>query len=124
MNFTRFFLVLGLTICAAAVFGAAVGGLLGYAVPNSMNVIFGVSAQDLAKDRKLERAPDDGVGVKKEASASINVSPNKSIAAQGAAVGGAFGLILGAVAGVVLGVADQIVLLLRGEGRRPEKAVV
>ncbi|MCY3023340.1 MAG: hypothetical protein NTW87_30545 [Planctomycetota bacterium] len=121
MNFGRFCLVLGLTICAAGVFGAVVGGLLGYAVPSSLNVIFGVSAQDLAKDKKLERAPEEGAGVKKEASASINVSPDKSIAAQGAAVGGAFGLILGVLAGAVLGVADQIVLLLRGGGRKPDK---
>ena len=120
MSFVRFCFVLAVTICAAGIFGAVVGGLLGYAVPSSMKVIFGVSAHDSGKD-KTEQTLAEGGGVQKEAQASVLVNPEKSIAAQGAAIGAAVGLMLGAIAGVVLGVADQFVLLLRGLWGKPKE---
>ena len=106
MQYSRLFLVLVLTTAVAGLFGASVGGLLGYAVPSSLRVFFGVGAEELSRDR-TEREAAKGTG------ATIALQPDRSFAAQGAALGGAFGLVLGAVIGVVLGVADQILTAIR-----------
>lgn len=113
MQFSRLFLVLVFTTAVAGLFGASVGGLLGYAVPSSLRVFFGVGTEELSKE-KAEREAAKGTG------ATIALQPDRSFAAQGAALGGAFGLVLGAIIGVILGIADQILSAMRGA--RQEKA--
>ncbi len=109
MQFTRLILVVALSTAFSGLFGATVGGLLGYAVPSSLKVFFGVGSDELSKDKSFAREGEPAKGT----AATISVQPDRSIPMQGAAVGGAFGLILGVGIGVLLGIIDQIVLSLR-----------
>lgn len=102
-----FFRLLAVTIGVAALsglFGACVGGLLGYAVPSSLSMFFGSEG---GKDGK---ATTDGINRKVE----LGIDSQKNMAGQGMALGGAFGLVVGAVLGFILGIVDQVLLLVRG----------
>lgn len=111
MIISRLIFVLILCIAFGGAFGAAVGGLLGYAVPSSIRVFVGVNkVDDSTKDQASE----------KSASAKVGVDPEtRGFFTQGAALGGAFGLIGGALAGLIVGAIDQLLTVLRG---RPAQA--
>ena len=120
MRFPRFILVLLLAVAGGGLFGASVGGLLGYAAPSSLKVFLGVEPWHLNQDyaaRQKGAAPSpaaEGAGVR----ATVGLEEPQRLAAQGAAVGGAAGLILGVALGLALGALDQLLLFLR-ERRSP-----
>ena len=118
MNFSRLFVVvIVVTLCGGA-FGAAVGGLVGFAGPNSLSVFFGIQKPQVVEDTSQNNrarldAPPEGH------TARFSVSPQRetNLASYGAALGGASGLVLGSMLGILLAVADQLILLFRE--RRP-----
>ncbi|MEX1089711.1 MAG: hypothetical protein WEC36_10890 [Phycisphaeraceae bacterium] len=118
MRFFRLLLVVtAITVCGG-VFGAAVGGLVGYAVPSSLKVMFGVEKDKLEPDAvalgQREAAPGS-VASSQQSHTQFGVGLDTSthMAPAGAALGGAWGLVSGAVAGLFLGALDQIIILIR-----------
>lgn len=115
MRFIRFVLVAVIATLLLGAFGGAVGGLIGYAVPSSLNVMFGVGANQTQTDPAFSRA------VGEDKTLSIEVQKQRGMTGVGAALGAAWGLILGLAIGLIIAVVDQIVLLIRAavDSRRP-----
>ena len=103
MNFLRFISVALIVTLCGGIFGAAVGGLIGYAVPTSLHAFFGVSKAEAAADDK------DRSSTKIEA----GLGEGKNLWTQGAALGAAWGLVLGSFFGLIIAVADQVMITVR-----------
>ena len=107
MNFLRLLIVVTATTLSGGSFGAVVGGLIGYSIPDAMDVFLRI-------DRDLESHTlyDEPEKRLHQGAAHVAIDTNQSKLGIGAAAGGAWGLILGAMIGLALGVIDQILLAL------------
>ncbi len=106
MRFFRLLTVIVIVTILGGGFGAAVGGLVGFAVPSSINAMFGVQSAQTVQDPAATRA---GQGK----TVSLAIQKERGMAAEGAALGCAWGLIFGVAIGVLLGALDQIILIIR-----------
>ena len=119
MRFVRLFLVVLLVTLCGGVFGAAVGGLMGFATPNALEVVFDVELEQASADQdvaRIENSSGDATSV------SVAATGERSLALYGASLGGSFGLIAGAVFGLGLGALDQIILALTAFARNRKAA--
>lgn len=121
MKIIRFFCVVLIVSVACGLFGATVGGLLGYAVPSG--VLVGARSIEERRVEADTTAEEDsskfrGVGVKLDEAAGEEKSP----AARGAAMGAGFGLVIGAILGLPLALIDQFASLAAGWFARREDA--
>jgi len=110
MSFARFLIVTALITMLGGLFGACVGGLLGFAVPSSLSVFFGSESHGGDAFKNPADVHSDPVGKK----VAVGVDTQRNLLGQGAAIGGAFGLVFGALLGFLLGIVDQILHLVRG----------
>ncbi len=120
MRFLRFFLVILAVTLLTGTFGGVVGGLVGFAVPSSLRVMFGMdeggpnhmqssthsSMMPPTADAPAHRTATSRTDV------GVAVTSDSSMASAGAAMGAASGLVLGVLLGIVIGIADQIILAL------------
>ena len=113
----RLLLVVTLTTLCGGSFGAAVGGLLGYAAPSGLDAMFNINTHHNAIADE-QRMADSIEAQRTDASIALTPrQPQEGVAAYGAALGGAWGLVLGAIVGLGLGVLDQIIVaVLAGLG--------
>jgi hypothetical protein len=119
MRFTRLMVVVvSVTVCGG-IFGAAVGGLVGSAVPSSLKVMFGVGKTRVQTDAPASPVPTatpDAAGstvTDTQGHAGVGIERQSGMAATGAALGGAWGLILGMMVALLLAALDQIILVVR-----------
>ena len=107
MNFLRLLIVVIVVTACGGSFGAIVGGLIGYAIPETLGAFFNIEKEEIESHTLHQRehysasATVGGVG-----------STDGSNWNVGAAIGGAWGLILGSMAGLGIGVVDQILVAL------------
>lgn len=114
MRFFRLLVVVILVTLCGGVFGAAVGGLTGYATPNALEVFFNVELEQTTDDLDAQRMDNESTGT----TVAVAASGDKSLAVYGASLGASFGLISGAVIGLGLGVLDQLILALNNWNRQ------
>lgn len=113
MRFFRLLVVVLLITLAGGLFGATVGGLMGYAVPSGMKAMFGVDKYEVQNDPDITQR-DGGTQV----SLGMKLDGGGGLLAQGAALGGAWGLVLGSMVALGVGLLDQLFLLLHASAQR------
>ncbi len=119
MNFLRLFLVVTLVTLVGGVFGATVGGLLGFAAPNSLEGFFGMEVAHgdpppPVTNRTPPTPPDEAAtGYTQRARLGVGDPQRANFAASGAALGGASGLVIAAMFGIGIGLLDQGLLAWR-----------
>jgi len=129
MRFTRLLaVVVSVTLCGG-IFGAAVGGLVGFAVPSSLKVMFGVGKTTVPTDAPQAQSSQTtgatGTGTTgTQGHAGIGIERQSGMAATGAALGGAWGLILGMMAALLLAALDQVILVARAALQRKAVTVI
>lgn len=117
MNLARLFAVIIVVTLAGGVFGAAVGALIGYAAPSSVQTGVGIEGDpDVANGATGTRGEGHV-----ELDVQVDTTHDRRWIAPATALGAGFGLICGAVLGTCLAGLDQILLLTREAARRARR---